>query len=144
MPESLRPRALKLLARREYSRAELKVKLAMHAESEEQLDRLLDILQAENLLSDQRYAVQRVAARAARLGDGRLRRELRMRGVGEDEIAAALAEGGDEAGRCRAIWQKKFGTRPSGPEEIARQTRFLLFRGFAGETIRRVLQGEDE
>lgn len=145
MPDgSLRQRALRLLARREHSRAELRAKLAAHAENEELLDRLLATLEAENLLSDQRYATQRVTARASRFGDGRLRQDLRSQGVGDAEIAAAMAEGGDEMERCRAVWQKKFGSRPGSVEERARQMRFLQYRGFAGDTIRCVLQGEEE
>ena len=71
MPDSgraLRVAALRLLTRRDHSRAELKVKLAAAADSLEQLDAVLDTLQAERLLSDQRFATQRVVARAGRYG----------------------------------------------------------------------------
>jgi SOS response regulatory protein OraA/RecX len=44
------------LTRRDYSRAELKSKLAAEAESEEELDAVLATLQTERLLSDERYA----------------------------------------------------------------------------------------
>jgi len=110
MPDSsiaLRVAALRLLTRRDHSRAELKAKLAMQAESEDQLDAVLDTLQAERLLSDHRYASQRVVARAGRYGNARLRQELRQRGIGDDDIAVALPEAGDETERCRAIWAKK-------------------------------------
>jgi len=144
MADALRVQALKFLTRREYSRAELKGKLAPHAESEEQLEVLLDNLQAEHLLSDQRYANQRVMARAGRYGNARLAQELRTTGVADEDIAAALEEGGDEASRCRAVWRKKFSVLPASPEERAKQMRFLQYRGFSGEAIRRVLRGEDE
>lgn len=144
MPDALRVRALKCLTRREHSRAELRAKLAAHADSEEQLDSLLDALQAERLLSDQRYASQRVAARAGRFGNTRLRQELRTQGVGDEDIAAAVETGGDEAGRCRTVWQKKFGHLPASPEERAKQMRFLQYRGFSSEAIRCVLRGEIE
>ncbi|MBS1190673.1 MAG: Regulatory protein RecX [Rhodocyclaceae bacterium] len=144
MPDALRGQALKFLARREYSRAELRAKLAPHAESEEQLERLLDALQAEHLLSDQRYASQRVAARAGRFGNSRLKQELRGQGVADEDIAAAVAEGGDETARCRQVWQKKFKAAPANAEERAKQMRFLQYRGFSTEAIRRVLRGEDE
>ncbi|HZX30531.1 MAG TPA: recombination regulator RecX [Rhodocyclaceae bacterium] len=145
MPDSLRVQALKVLARREYSRAELRAKLAPHAESEEQLDSLLDALQAERLLSDQRYANQRVIARAGRFGNSRLKQELRTHGVGDEDIAAAMEEsGGDETERCRAVWNKKFGHPPASAEERAKQMRFLQYRGFSADAIRRVLKGEEE
>jgi regulatory protein len=144
MPDTLRAQALKCLARREYSRAELKAKLAPHAESEDQIDSLLATLQAENLLSDQRYASARVAVRGARFGNARLKQELRTHGVGDEEIAAAVAAGGDEAERCRAVWHKKFGALPGTAEERAKQMRFLQYRGFSADAIRQVLRGEPE
>ncbi len=140
----LRVRALQLLARRDYCRAELRIKLAAAAESAEQLDAVLDRLQEERLLSDPRYAAQRVVARAGRYGNARLRQELRQRGVGDEDIAAALPQGGDESERCRAVWARKFGVLPHSVEERARQMRFLQYRGFSGEAIRQVISGADE
>ncbi len=143
MPD-LRLQALKLLTRRDHSRAELKAKLAAVAETEEELESVLDSLQADRLLSDHRYASQRVAARAGRYGNMRLRVELQQKGVSEEDIAAALPEAGDEVSRCREIWSRKFGQVPKTPEERAKQMRFLQYRGFSGEAIRRVLRGVDE
>jgi len=147
MPDSgraLRVAALRLLTRRDHSRAELKAKLAATAESEEQLDTVLDILQAERLLSDHRYATQRVVARAGRYGDARLKQELRQQGVSDEDISAALPEGGDETVRCRAVWVRKFSQLPQSMEERAKQMRFLQYRGFSSEAIRRVMRGVDE
>jgi regulatory protein len=142
MPD-LRVRALQLLTRRDYSRVELKNKLTAHAGSEDELDAVLDTLQAERLLSDHRYATQRVVSRASRYGNTRLQQELRQRGVSDEDIAAALPEAGDEAERCRAIWVKKFGTPPVSAEERAKQMRILQYRGFSGDAIRRVMRGTD-
>jgi regulatory protein len=143
MPD-LRVRALQLLTRRDYSRAELQKKLAAHAESAEELASVLDTLQGERLLSDYRYATQRVTARAGRYGDARLKQELRLKGVSDDDIAAALPEGGDETERCLAVWQRKFGQPAQTPEERAKQMRFLQYRGFSSEAIRRALRGIEQ
>lgn len=143
MPD-LRVRALQLLTRRDYSRAELRLRLAAEAATEEELDGVLDALQGERLLSDHRYASQRVAARAGRYGNARLRQELKARGVADDDIAAALPEAGDEVARCRQVWSRKFAELPRSAEERARQMRFLQTRGFSGESIRRVLRGAEE
>jgi len=140
----LRVRALQYLTRREHSRAELHAKLAAHADSEEALTALLDALQAERLLSDSRYASQRIAARAGRYGNGRLRQELRQKGLADSDIEAALPEAGNEAERCRSIWRKKFGHPPLSAEERAKQMRFLQYRGFSAEAIRQTLRGTDE
>ena len=128
MPD-LRVRALQLLTRRDYSRAGLQAKLAPHAESAEELSAVLDTLQSERLLSDCRYATQRVAVRGRRYGDARLRQELRQQGVSDSDIAAALPE----AGRP-----------PETAEERGKQMRFLQYRGFSGDAIRRAMQGVDE
>ena len=140
----LRLRALQYLTRREYSRAELRSKLAGQAESEPALDQVLDTLQNERFLSDERFARQRVLARSTRYGDGRLRQELRQRGVSDEDIDAALPEAGDEASRCQAIWAKKFGRPPESAQERAKQIRFLQYRGFSMSTIQQTLRGLEE
>jgi regulatory protein len=144
MSGTLRERALRLLARREHSRAELARKLAPHAESPEALAALLDDLGVRDLLSDERYVDMRLRARQARLGDARLAYELRTQGVSDELIAAALATGEDEGLRAQGVWQKKFGTYASEAGERARQARFLASRGFSAETIRRVVRGDLE
>jgi regulatory protein len=141
---ALRVAALRLLTRRDHSRAELKSKLAASAASAEQLETMLDTLQAEQLLSDQRYASQRVLARGRRYGNARLKQELRQSGVSDDDIAAAMPQSGDETERCREVWRRKFADLPQSMTERAKQTRFLQYRGFSGETIRRVMRGADE
>ena len=148
MSDTLRVRALQLLARREHARAELARKLAPHAESEEALTALLDRLQSERLLSDARYAEARVHTRGARYGNARLAQELRIQGVGDADVDAALDGLDNELTRARQVWERKFGATglPNGATERARQTRFLLGRGFSGTIIRRILRGnfEDE
>jgi len=145
MNDTLRERALRLLARREHARVELSRKLAPHAESAEQLDALLDELTARHLLSDERYAEMRMNARGARFGNARLAHELRTQGIAEDLVSAALASGEDELSRARQVWQRKFGDQPAVEASgRARQMRFLMSRGFSSETIRRVLRGDFE
>lgn len=143
MPDALRERALRALARREYTRQELASKLAPLAEGAEQLDALLDHLTATGLLSDQRYANARLNSRARRFGDARLARELRAKGVSEELVNTALAVAEDELTRAQRVWQRRFGsqqTAAGNPVERARQMRFLAARGFSGETIRCVLR----
>lgn len=143
MPD-LRLRAMRMLSRREYARLELARKLAPYAVSGTELDALLDDLEKCHLLSDQRCASQRVAARAARLGNERLAEELRHRGIDEASVQLALAESGSEVERCRKVWEKKFGSYPAGPAERVKQERFLRYRGFSAETVRQILRGVEE
>ena len=146
MNGTLRARALRLLARREHARAELARKLSPHAESSTALEALLDDLSARRLLSDERYVEMRLNARAARFGNARLACELRAQGVAEELVACALAASDDELKRARQVWQRKYGDQSAVPDatERARQTRFLMSRGFSGETIRRMIRGDFE
>ena len=140
----LRQHALACLARRDYSRAELRARLRPLAADDAAVDEVLDRLESERLLSDQRYASQRIAARAVRYGDTRLRQELRQRGLSDAHIAAALPAAGDELERCRALWQKKFGSPAQTPAERAKQLRFLQYRGFSHTAISAVLRYGEE
>ena len=146
MSGTLRERALRLLARREHARTELARKLAPHADSSEELEALLDDLSVRRLLSDERYVEMRMNARAARFGNARLVYELRKQGVSEELVNAALAGSEDELTRARQVWQRKFGGMAVAEDAAsrARQMRFLMSRGFSGETIRRVLRGDFE
>jgi DNA-binding transcriptional MerR regulator len=65
--------------------------------------------------------------------EGRERRRHRRRPAG----------GGDETERCR-VWQRKFGQPPQTPEERAKQVRFLQYRGFSSEAIRRACADRNE
>jgi len=146
MSGTLRERALRLLARREYARAELARKLAPYAESSEVVDALLDDLESRRLLSDERYAEMRVNVRSARYGNARLIQEMRATGVGAEAVDQALAAAGDEFSRARQVWSRKFGenTPPQEASERARQANFLMRRGFSGDIIRRLLRGDYE
>ena len=67
MAESLRARALAMLARREMSRAELRKKLEPLAQTAAELDVLLDSLSHDNLQSDRRFTEALVHHRAKRI-----------------------------------------------------------------------------
>lgn len=142
---TLRERALRLLARREHSRAELGRKLAAHALPEDDLEALLEDLSRRKLVSDERYAESRSHALSRKFGAARILQELRAKGLdkGLAEGAAAAART-TEVERARAVWLRKFRTAPATREERARQMRFLQSRGFSFDAIRAVVRGADE
>ena len=145
MAESLRARALAMLARREMSRAELRKKLEPLAQTAAELDVLLDSLSHDNLQSDRRFTEALVHHRAKRFGAARVAAELREKG-----IEPGLAEGAidalreSEETRAFAVWRKKFAALPKSAEERAKQGRFLMGRGFSAEVAHRVLSGKVE
>ncbi|MGC4396786.1 recombination regulator RecX [Hydrogenophaga sp. T2] len=142
---SLKGRALRLLAQREHSRAELQRKLAPHEENPGELKQALDELQAKGFIDEQRVIESVVYRRAARLGASRVRQELQAKGLPAEAVAQAVeALRGSETERARAVWRKKFGRAPADAAERAKQMRFLAARGFGGEAIRRVVAGADD
>lgn len=145
---SLRARALQYLARREYSRAELRGKLLPHADDgfgePEDLDALLDDLTSCGWLSDERAATQLLHARRSRFGAQRIAQELRQRGIAEELIADALPGLKEtELDAAREVWRKKFGALPQDVREKARQVRFLQSRGFSLDVIFKILQADN-
>jgi len=141
----LKARALALLSRREYSRLELARKLAAHAQDHAVLEALLDDLAREKWLSDERYAQSLVRRQAQRLGAKRIVRTLRAQGVDEDRVAELATQLRDtEEARARAVWQKKFGKPPADAKEHARQLRFMAYRGFSFDVLRRIIADAQE
>lgn len=130
------------MARREYTRHELTQKLAPHAESAEEIARVLDDFTQRGWLSEKRAAEQIVHARRSRYGSARIRRDLQAKGVDAEVVSstvAALKDGELEA--ARDVWRRKFKTLPAGAAERAKQARFLLGRGFSSEVITKLLRG---
>ncbi len=142
---SLRARALALLARREHSRQELERKLADHAPEPGELESLLDDFERRGWLSERRVIEQVVYARRRRFGARRIRQDLLAKGVSEDLIEEKLVElAGGEFEAARDVWRRKFGVMPKSAAERARQIRFLQGRGFALETIMRLMKGGED
>jgi len=140
---TLKGRALRLLSRREHSRRELERKLQPYEEEPGTLAQALDDLQARGFISEERVAESVLNRRASRLGSTRIRQELQDKGLDGELIARTLSGLKDsELARAREVWQRKFDAMPQTPQERARQVRFLLARGFAGEVVRRVLGGD--
>ena len=136
-PVELKVRALRYLARREHSRAELARKLAPYAESAQALAALLDELAGRKQLSDERYAETRAHWLARKYGAAKIRADLKAHGVA-DAIAERVSSDGEDE-RARAILARKYRQPATTREERARRARFLQSRGFSFETIHRAL-----
>lgn len=138
---SLKGRALRLLSQREHSRAELERKLAKYEEEPGTLARTLDELAAKDFISERRVVASVVHQRAARLGALRVRQELQTKGIAPEAIAEAVAGlQASEVERATALWRRRFDAPPADARERARQTRFLLMRGFAASVVAQVLR----
>lgn len=132
-PQAIRRTALDLLARREHSRLEMVRKLKLRGASAAQCEAVMDQLQEDGLLSDERFCEAYVHARVQRgYGPQRLAEELRERGVDDNLVSAVLGLDWDWSARADAAFAKRF---PEGPaqdlRERAKQLAFMRYRGFA-------------
>ena len=108
---SLKGRALRYLSMREHSRLELGRKLARYAEEGDDVEALLDFLEKNNWLSQERFAESLINRRAARFGNSRVMAELQSHGVkGEalDDIKSSLPD--SEMASASEVLQSKFVT----------------------------------
>ena len=148
---SVKGRALRYLAQREHSRAELERKLARAVQdlpevsAQAQISAALDELAAKGLLSEERTAQSVLLSQGRRFGTRRLRQTLQAKGLAHDLVADTLQQArGTELERAREVWQRRFGQPPADAAERARQMRFMAGRGFEADVIRRVVQGADD
>ena len=138
---SLRARALRLLARREHTREQLRRKLTVHAGEGEDVTPILDDLTQRGWLSDARFAEHTARAKARRFGPLKLVHYLKSQGVGEEAIASGVrAAGIDGTASIEVVWRSRFSEMPCNDREKARQVRFLQGRGFALDEIFRYLK----
>lgn len=161
---SLKMRAIALLAQREHSLMELRTKLLRLARAraaelaaqaapepefstetpEAEVEALLAWLQTQGYLDEGRFVESRVHARATRYGNRRIQQELAQHGLSLDAEAQARLKD-SELARAREVWRRKFGECPSEDAAArAKQTRFLIGRGFSAEVVRRVLRHMDD
>jgi regulatory protein len=139
---SLKGRALRALAGREHSRAELVRKLASFETEEGELAKILDELAAKGFINEQRVADSLAYRRGTKLGTARVVQELKAKGVDADAVAqATTALKATEHARAAEVWRKKFGAAVQATDRM-KQMRFLASRGFAPDVIRRVVGGD--
>lgn len=134
--------AVRMLARREYGRAELRARLLVRGVAGPDADAALDELERRGLLSDARYAQAVVAQKAGRYGRRAIAHALKEKGVDEVATASALAglAGRDEVDEALALWRRRYGAPPADEREKARQVRFLLSRGYPMSVALKVLR----
>jgi regulatory protein len=140
--------ALRLLARRDHSREEMRRKLQAREFTPQQIEKALGWLEEREMLDDRRYA-QKLAISLAReklLGPQRVSQKLFQKGI-PAEWAKEAMEKADEllaAGeRLRMVMRMKLkGRNPEEifPEERRKLAGFLRQRGFSWEDIREAFQ----
>ena len=139
----MRRAALELLARREYSGAELRERLLKKLGKELPIDHEIERLVAEGLLDDARFAEAFVRMHRRRgHGPHRILHELNQRGIAEELAEAAVDPRSPEWIELARAWRvRRFGSAlPRAAADWQRQARHLQARGFSAEQVRRVMR----
>lgn len=135
--------AVRLLARREYGAVELSKKLLQKGYTKEEAKAVIAECQRLNLQNDARYAEQLCRTRIAQgYGPLRISQELQALHIDEELIHQVLTpEQENWIAYAKSAWQKKFkAASKSSAEELLKQRRFLMYRGFSSEIITRVFK----
>ena len=149
-PESdieVRSAAMRLLTRREHSRVELRIKLSQRGFTDHLVNPVLDDLEAQDFLSDKRFARSMISTRSQTgYGPNRIRYELTNRGVSLDVIRDAMEQAEIDWKQCSVeLANKRFGSSP--PEDFpewAKRARYLEQRGFDIQAIQFAIGNNEE
>ena len=106
---------------------------------------VLDFLEKNNWLSQERFCESLLNRRSARFGNHRIMADLQSHGVHVDALTGLKAGLADtEATRATEVWRRKFGTVAADAAERSKQMRFLLQRGFSQGAARVAMQGRED
>ena len=147
-------KAVAMLARRACSRGEIEKKLKQTLYHAETIEMVLYKLEKEKLLNDQEFTEQWVQHRShQKMGAGRIYRELRAKGISEEDARDALSnlDEEDQLEQAAALAQKVFLRSKPGEDRrktMQRAIAALSRRGYswdlAREACRKVMDELDE
>ncbi|RKW70911.1 regulatory protein RecX [Galactobacter caseinivorans] len=130
------------------TRFELSQKMRERDVPEQAIDVVLHRFEELKLIDDRAFATAWVESRARSKGfaRSRLKQELRRKGVGAQDLEAALEQidGDEERVRCQELALKKLGTRtlpPAGPGQEDRAERDKVLRRLLGFLARKGYPG---
>jgi len=138
-------KALSLLARREHSARELKMKLAQRGLEADESAAALEKLRAKDFQNDRRFGEMLVRSRLeGGYGARWIIAELRTHGIG-DRAALELIEAAepDWPALIRRQLRRRYGSkRATTLAERSKRAAFLLRRGFDGSTVQSITRAE--
>lgn len=144
----LRAKAQQLLAQREHGTQELIRKLSYkHPDCLEWIEEIVAELSESDWLNEVRY-VQAFIRKEIALGHGNrhIQQALQQKAANADVVSQCLQEAEvDWLELAVAVRMKKFGSAlPKAASDVAKQMRFLSYRGFDGDTVRLALKTESD
>jgi regulatory protein len=144
-------RALRILAMRDHSEAELRRKLTAPAMtksgpekvevSQQDIDKVVEWCSENRYLDDERFARQFIVSRSRKgYGPARIRQEMGQKGLSRELSESAMRSCEiDWCERARDQAQRKFGEPlPTQFAEKVKVQRFLLYRGYLLEDIQEI------
>ncbi len=146
MTANVRTTAIRMLARREHSKYELKNKLLKSGFVLAEIESLLEDLSYKKLQSDERFIESYINMRSRRgWGPLKIILELKARGIdpklGEKFLAQSIVPWHTIA--CNQK-NKKFGPElTKNKMELAKQIRHLTRKGFTGEQLKKCIKYEE-
>ncbi len=145
-PLAVRKKAMDYLARREYGRRELVLKLTNAGYISAVVEEAVEQLVRDGLQDDRRFTDSFIQSRVSQgKGPVRVRLDLRQRGIDAGLIEEIIPEFAEEWFElARDVRRRKFGDDlPTEFKERARQMRFLQYRGFEQSHIQSAVGGQD-
>ena len=129
---------MRLLSRREYSRQELQNRLQSKGYDADLIQDVLEDLTAKDWQNDQRFAESYARQRIGKgYGPLRIDNELRQRGIKSFDLDNIIEDAtGGWMALLEQVYTKKYSNDTGiSRTEWSRRNRFLLQRGFTGESI---------
>ncbi len=144
-PTSIKHAALRLLARRDHGVQELKQKLLARRFSLNEISLVLQELQEQGLLSEERFIKNYITYRSERgFGPLKIQQDLQTRGVSKEVLQDFLwSESLDWLQLLKMLCEKKFGGYFAvDAYERAKQIQYLQRRGFTLDLITQITKSE--
>ena len=140
MNEQTKNKALRLLDRRDFSRAELIKKLVEKGEAQEDAEAVVERLNQLGVVDDRRYAALVVRQYAGKgYGERRVRAELQRRGVPRELLDEALEEMPAQDDALLTLLRRKLGYS-FDRADVKRATDALARKGYGWDEIGAALQ----
>lgn len=134
--ERAKARALRLLEKRDYSKAELAAKLVEKGEDASDAEAVSERMAELGFVNDENYAGMVVRHYAAKgYGRARIREELRRRRVPRELWDAALLELPEQTDTVERLLAAKLRGRAPEGDDLRRACAALIRRGFSWEEV---------
>lgn len=136
-----REKALELISRRPMSAKELRDKLIRRGESEDAADYCAEWLTENGFLDDASYSAAVARHYSAKgYGAGRVRAELRRRGVDRELWDGAIGSAPDSSDKLQKFIAARL-RDPNDREQLRKVSQALYRRGYSWDEIRSALNG---